>query len=88
MTRLCAEQNQSVCGNINGNAAIEVHDLSDQMELKIMPASEQKTLFSVIQPKLKVLRSGHKNEDVRMKDKAKVLEAFDDKKPEKFYGLF
>ncbi|KAL7013741.1 hypothetical protein ACKWTF_015551 [Chironomus riparius] len=80
-TRLCAEKNQTVCGNINASEGIEVHDLTDQMEFKVMPESKHVDPFSVIQPKLSVLRSIKASKE----EKIKVNKAT---KPEKFYGLF
>ena len=73
-TRLCTEQNQAVCGNINGH----VLGLTDQTEFKVMPARENEVPFSVIQPKLSVMRSIKAVNEVKSKET----------KPEKFYGLF
>lgn len=85
VTRLCAEQNQSTCGNINGLGGLELHDLSNKIELKTMPASETKTLLSVIQPRLNILRSAHKATE---NHKSEAVNTENDTKQEKFYGLF
>lgn len=85
VTRLCAEQNQTTCGNINGLGGLKLHDLSNEIELKVMPASEIKAALSVIQPRLSVLRPGHIAADDH---KSKAVDVHVDTKQEKFYGLF